>query len=306
MRNSCITHRANSEIVIIRKEYIDLLGHLGAAVMLAYFEYWHNIRIASAQKAAESNKVAVNHGDEPHQDESLYQFHTINEMLEATLGVIGKPAMKTGINILVERGYITKHRNPNPRYAFDNTVFYLLHTDKVNSDLSQVRNCETDTSETNLSYSENSETDASETDLSQVRNCRMVEQKLTDGATETDRTIPETTTETTTENEKEVRAADVVDFKKFIFDAGIRLLADAGDAESKARAKIGKLRKEYGDADVLAALSVANEKQPSEPYSFLVGILKKRTGQSDKPRASSGYSNPQYPAGLVLTDGCEI
>ena len=116
----------------------------------------------------------------------------------------------------------------------------------------------------------------------------------------------ETTTETTTENEKEVRAADVVDFKKFIFDAGIRLLADAGDAESKARAKIGKLRKEYGDADVLAALSVANEKQPSEPYSFLVGILKKRTGQSDKPRASSGYSNPQYPAGLVLTDGCEI
>lgn len=304
MRNSCITHRANSEIVIIRKEYIDLLGHLGAAVMLAYFEYWHNIRIASAQKAVEANKVAVKHGDEPYQDESLYQFHTINEMLDATLGVIGKPAMKTGINVLVERGYITKHRNPNPRYAFDNTVFYLLHTDKVNSDLSQVRNCETDTLETNLSDSENRETDTLETDLSQVRNCRMVEQKLTDGATETDRTIPETTTETTTENKKEVRDADVVvDFKKFIFDAGVQLLADAGDPEHRARSKIGKLRNEYGDADVLAALSVANDKQPSEPYSFLVGILKKRTGQSqsEKPRM-----NPQYPAGLVLTDGHEI
>ena len=116
----------------------------------------------------------------------------------------------------------------------------------------------------------------------------------------------ETTTETTTENLKEVRTADAVDFRKIVFDAGVGLLVDAGDDERTARSKIGKLRKEYGDADVLAALSVANEKQPSEPYSFLVGILKKRTGQSDKPRASSGYSNPQYPAGLVLTDGCEI
>ena len=76
---------------------------------------------------------------------------------------------------------------------------------------------------------------------------------------------------------------------------------DAGDDERTARSKIGKLRKEYGEADVLAALSVATDRQPSEPYSFLVGTLKHRTGQTEKPR-----QQPQYPAGLVLTDGHEI
>lgn len=278
MKSSCITHSANSGLVIIREEYLSLVGHLGAAVLLGYFEYWHNIRLEAAKKAKEANKVAEKHGDEGVQDESLYQFHTNEEILTDTLGVIGRPALKQGIKILEQRGYISRHKNPNPRYAFDKTTFYLLHPDAVNADLSNSNNCQTDESENDATIS---------------TNCRTSEQELSEESTETVPAIPETTSETSSENLKDGEQV-ALDFQKLIFDFGIMLLLDAGDAEPRARSKIGKLRKDFGDANVLAALSVAEKERPSEPYSFLIATLKHRVGNAAPPKAT-GY---QPPAGL--------
>lgn len=191
MKTSCIRHENNSPLVIVRKQYIDLFdGHLGAAVMLGYFEYWHNIRLAQSEKSRQANAIAEKHGDNGTQDASLYQFHRTQDIIDAMMGVIGRPAIKSGIDILIERGFLTRTRNPNPRYAFDKTAFYILHPEAVNSALS-------------ASSCDNDDTEAARPSN---RNVNTVEQKLSDGLTETGRTITENALEITSETATETHA----------------------------------------------------------------------------------------------------
>ena len=174
MKTTGLKRVANDEILVIRKSFIDLCnGDKNAGILLSYFEYWHNIKVAQNIKSRGLNKVAETHGETPTQDTSLYQYHSTNEIYEQCLGMISMKGIKTGRETLVNLGFISEHKNPNPKYKFDKTIFFLLDTVKVNDSLSQ-------------------------------NDCTVTSKRL-DGIAKTTRAITETTTETTTEiKDKEI------------------------------------------------------------------------------------------------------
>ena len=66
-----------------------------------------------------------------------------------------------------------------------------------------------------------------------------------------------------------VAAPEPVDFVKQLWDQGVRLLGGS----PSARGLIGKLRREYGDVAVIAALAACEEACPSNPPAYLTACL---------------------------------
>lgn len=133
MRTSCIEHPGKEPMIMVRQWQIDFCeGNKCAAMLLSFYEYWHNIKLAMQGKNKATNDVAEAHGDERTQDESLYQFHTQKDLENGILGYYSKTKITEANKFLTEKGVITLHKNPNPRYAFDNTNFFLFHPDIIN------------------------------------------------------------------------------------------------------------------------------------------------------------------------------
>lgn len=80
---------------------------------------------------------------------------------------------------------------------------------------------------------------------------------------------------------------DVLDPAKQVFDAGVKLLRQAGQSEPKARAFIGKLRKAHTDEAIIVALGKAQREGAIDPVSFIVGCLK--SAAKHKPEAPPGF-----------------
>lgn len=132
MKSGCISHPAGESIVLIRQWQIDAFGCKVVAALLSYFEYWHDIKARSVRGARHLNDVAERHGDQPQQDTSLLQYHTLEEIEKALLTVGKRTKISAGIKRLDEAGIISKHKNPNPRYSFDQTIYYQFHPEIVN------------------------------------------------------------------------------------------------------------------------------------------------------------------------------
>ena len=140
-RTSCINHENSDSLIILRASYLDIMKSgkgstdRAAALLLGFFEYWHNVKVAMNGKASQFNDIAEKHGEVGNQDITLYQWHSTSDIQDSMMGLVGRPAISDGIKLLVSLGFISKHKNPNPRYAFDNTTHYLLHPDAVNNSL---------------------------------------------------------------------------------------------------------------------------------------------------------------------------
>lgn len=65
-------------------------------------------------------------------------------------------------------------------------------------------------------------------------------------------------------------AADPV---KAMWDRGLQVLIEGGCAEKKARPLIGKWRREFGDAALMAAIASAEDDRATEPIAFISGCL---------------------------------
>lgn len=190
MKNSCIKKLSNVRIAIEREDYLAITGDKAAGLLLSFFEYWHNIKLEQSLKAKTQNDVAEKHGDDRSQDESLYQFHTAEDLQHALLGLVGRPAVKKGVKILKDLGFISIHKNPNPKYKFDNTKHFLLHPRQVNlflEDLSDWISKPENSNKQILSYRN------TESVRRYCINCQTGDQNLSDGHTGSDRTIPVTT-----------------------------------------------------------------------------------------------------------------
>jgi hypothetical protein len=139
MKSSCIRHPQSEPLIIIRAWQLRATsGNRAAASLLSFFEYWHNIKIDQSTKNREHNDIAERHGDQATQDISLYQFHSADQ-LEAGILIFKKDAIRDGLKILEGLGFISIHKNPNPRYKFDNTKHFLFHPDVVNGWLDKER-----------------------------------------------------------------------------------------------------------------------------------------------------------------------
>jgi hypothetical protein len=135
MKTSCIHQPANEPLVIIRQWQIEFSdGNTTAAALLSFFEYWHNVKLDAAKQNQKANDVAAAHGEQPSEETSLYQWHTEDDLAAGIMGIAKSPkTIAAALNILVEKGAISIHRNPSPRFKFDNTRHFLFYPDVVNS-----------------------------------------------------------------------------------------------------------------------------------------------------------------------------
>ncbi len=133
MKTSCVIHPDSEPMIIVRKWQLDFCdGNRPAAALLSFFEYWHNIKLEQSKKAKFQNNISCVNGDAGIQDESLYQFHTTEE-LEAGVLLYSKDAINTGLKVLVDKKVISIHKNPNPKYSFDKTRYFLFVPEVVNA-----------------------------------------------------------------------------------------------------------------------------------------------------------------------------
>jgi hypothetical protein len=133
MRNSCVQRPADRPLIIIHSEDLEFTGNDHcAAALISFFEYWHNFRIRQREKAIEENDIREAHGDARTQNESLVQFHTLQQFEEGMCGIYRKDAIRSAIRKLVDLKVVEQFRNPNPRYSFDKTSHFLFHPEVLN------------------------------------------------------------------------------------------------------------------------------------------------------------------------------
>lgn len=103
-----------------------------AAALISFFRYVHDWKVEQRQQAMAANNVAEKHGDERSQYEGLYQYYTYEDLHQRLLGLYSERAIPQSVKRLVDLGVVSKHKNPNPRYSFDKTTYYIFHPDVCN------------------------------------------------------------------------------------------------------------------------------------------------------------------------------
>lgn len=138
MKESVIKHLDEGHFIIIRDwQLIACEGNQCAAALLSFFEHWHNWKIGLQQKNRQSNDVAEIHGDPRILDESLWQFHN-NEDLEKGILIFKRSTISKAIEYLEKKGFIKVGSNPNPRYKFDRTRWFLLCPEAINACIAKI------------------------------------------------------------------------------------------------------------------------------------------------------------------------
>jgi hypothetical protein len=151
MQTSCISHPAHNPVAVVKRDYYEICDHNEvAAAILALLEYWHNVKLENQKQARHRNSVAANHGEAPTQDEDLWQWHTEESLEESLMGIGRRDAIRQAIKLLgagepavkdetgkekkpeiVGKNFITVGLNPNPRYKFDRTRYFLFNPQPV-------------------------------------------------------------------------------------------------------------------------------------------------------------------------------
>lgn len=132
MKTSSVSYPANEPIVLVRQTQVQICdGNFWAAALLNHFEYWHSIKMDQQEKNRQANDLAEKHGDQRSQDESLLCFFNERELESALLDGISRNTINKHLEILKIKGFITIHKNPNPRYWFDKTRYFLFHPEIV-------------------------------------------------------------------------------------------------------------------------------------------------------------------------------
>ena len=141
MKITCTQHPVREPLLILRQWQLDFCeGNHCAAALLSQFEYWHNLRLDLNEQAQQANATARKYGQPPTPEASLLQFHTDEQLQAGLLDLYGTKKIREARHLLVEKGAITEHLNPNPRYAFDKTLYFEFHPEVINAWLDQRRN----------------------------------------------------------------------------------------------------------------------------------------------------------------------
>ena len=173
-RTSCISHPEGERLILIRKWQLEACNKDAcAADLLNLFEYWHNIKLEQKSQAKGYNDVAARHGENGLQIETLLQWHKSEQLESSLLNIFNKRRIQAAIELLENLKFISVHRNPNPRYAFDKTRHFLFHSNEVRSWLKEYASKNTGVNSESklvleqLLIDENTE---SQNDLSMVQN----------------------------------------------------------------------------------------------------------------------------------------
>lgn len=137
IRSSCVNHPKDEPLVMFRKWQLEACdGNHCAAILLNVFEQWHRSKMENRRQSNAYNEVAFRDGDDQRLYAGLWQWHTSAELKEYILGIFKDGAIREAIDLLEKKGFIKVGSNPNPRYKFDKTKWFLFMADSVNAYLS--------------------------------------------------------------------------------------------------------------------------------------------------------------------------
>ncbi|MBA2649747.1 MAG: hypothetical protein H0U75_09195 [Legionella sp.] len=195
-RTSCISHPEGERLILIRKWQLEACSQDAcAAALLNLFEYWHNIKLEQKSQSKGYNKVAGRHGENSTQIETLLQWHKSQQLEVSLLNIFNKRRIQAAIELLENLKFISVHRNPNPRYAFDKTRHFLFHPNVVTLWLKEY------SAKNDLSIAQDECTDGDNLHLSIETNCAYGdyknEQPSTQFASIIDANLPQQYTENT-------------------------------------------------------------------------------------------------------------
>lgn len=150
VKTSCIQHPKSSRFMQLHVWQVAFCenDHC-AALLLSHFSCWHDWKLTHDAYYRRYNDIAEAHGDERLPNEQAYLFFTMEDLLDALMGLFGKKSIQDGLEHLVSLGVISIHKNPNPRYHFDKTKYFKFYPEVCNDWLA-----------THTSTSENKQIDA--------------------------------------------------------------------------------------------------------------------------------------------------
>lgn len=133
MSQQIIAREPGDTFLVIRASYVKLCnGNIVAAALIHIFEQWHISKLSAKEQAKRDNDIAERFGDQRTQSENLYQWHTSESLEAALMGMAKRDTILQARKQLVSMGVISEHRNPNPKYSFDKTTYFLFDPDVVN------------------------------------------------------------------------------------------------------------------------------------------------------------------------------
>ena len=121
MIDTCINHPPNNDPVKIYPWQILFAKELGSkskvcAALMSFYESEHNIRDLVSKGNPYDN----------------LQCHSQKDLEQGILKIGSKNSIIECNKFLEEKGVITLHNNPNARYAFDNTNYFIFHPEVLN------------------------------------------------------------------------------------------------------------------------------------------------------------------------------
>lgn len=123
IKTSCVPRLAGDTFIIIRTSYVRICqGDVTAAALLHIFEQWHNTKLASRENHIDLDDRQGKETPLP----TLWQFHKTKDLEDQLMGIGKRHSIEKARQMLVELGILQMGRNPNKKYKFDATTFYLF------------------------------------------------------------------------------------------------------------------------------------------------------------------------------------
>lgn len=133
MKSSCIRQPQNNRYIQVCEWQVEFCqGNHCAAFVLSHFIAWHNWKLNHDEYYQRVNNIAELHGDGRPHDQNAYLFFSMDEISEGILGTFGKNTINNALQVLEMLGAISIHKNPNPRYHFDKTKYFMFYPEVCN------------------------------------------------------------------------------------------------------------------------------------------------------------------------------
>lgn len=127
-----IERHPGDTFLMIRASYVDICnGNIVAAALIHIFEQWHLVKIKARDQ--ERRKVSNGQSQKDILIEGLYQWHTAADLERQLMGLAKRDKIQEARTQLVSMGIISEHKNPNPKYSFDKTTYFVFYPDAVSN-----------------------------------------------------------------------------------------------------------------------------------------------------------------------------
>lgn len=133
MKSSCIQQPKNNHYIQVSAWQVQFCrGNHCAAFILSHFIAWHDWKLNHDEYYQRVNNIAEFHGDGRPHNQNAYLFFSMDEISEGILGAYGKNTIISALQLLEDLGVISVHKNPNPRYHFDKTKYFIFYPEVCN------------------------------------------------------------------------------------------------------------------------------------------------------------------------------